>query len=198
MYENSTLCTKWFVQQANATGSFIVHQANAAGAFIVHQGNVVEHFGSYEQQNGVHPQWLNGITKCCHDVVWNIAYQAYEYQTVFSQNFRWTRSINILLKPENCIHEQTYCNQWVISSYKGGWQMTVETIRTGDFSMYFHAKRRDHKHGQNIHQMHYHNYLNQVRHLISHQRPYGPCRYMAFHSIAHHFPFFMKDWTLKE
>ena len=47
MYENSTLCTKWFVHQANTAGTFIVHQANAAGAFIVHQGNVVEHFGSY-------------------------------------------------------------------------------------------------------------------------------------------------------
>ena len=47
MYENSTLCTKRFVHQANAAGTFIVHQANAAGAFIVHQGNAVEHFGSY-------------------------------------------------------------------------------------------------------------------------------------------------------
>ena len=43
MYENSTLCTKWFV-----------HKANAAGAFIVHQGNIVEHFGSYIKWNGVH------------------------------------------------------------------------------------------------------------------------------------------------
>ena len=47
MYENSTLGTKWFVHQENATGAFIVHHANAAGAFIVHQGNVLEHFGSY-------------------------------------------------------------------------------------------------------------------------------------------------------
>ena len=52
MYENSTLCTKWFVHQANTAGTFIVHQANAAGAFIVHQGNVVEHSGSYIKQNG--------------------------------------------------------------------------------------------------------------------------------------------------
>ena len=35
-YENQ----KWFVQQANAAGTFIVYQA--AGAFIVHKGNVVE------------------------------------------------------------------------------------------------------------------------------------------------------------
>ena len=52
MYENSTLCTNWFVHQANTTGAFIVHQANAAGAFIVHQGNVVEHFGSYIKHCG--------------------------------------------------------------------------------------------------------------------------------------------------
>ena len=56
IYENFTLCTKWFVHQTNATGAFIVHKANAAGAFIVHQGNVVEHFGSYIKQNGVHPR----------------------------------------------------------------------------------------------------------------------------------------------
>ena len=58
MYENSTLCTNWFVHQANTAGAFIVHQANAAGAFIVHQGNVVEHLGSYIKRNGVHPQWI--------------------------------------------------------------------------------------------------------------------------------------------
>ena len=57
MYENSTLCTNWFVHQANTAGAFIVHQANAAGVFIVHQGNVVEHFGWYIKRNGVHPQW---------------------------------------------------------------------------------------------------------------------------------------------
>ena len=45
MYENSTLCTKWFVHQANTAGAFIVHQANATEALIVHQGNGVEHFG---------------------------------------------------------------------------------------------------------------------------------------------------------
>ena len=59
MYENSTLCTKWFVHQANATAAFIVHQANAAEPCIVHQGNVVEHFGSYIMNNGVHSR---GIT----------------------------------------------------------------------------------------------------------------------------------------
>ena len=47
MYENSTLCTNWFVHQANTAGAFIVHQANATGTFIVHQGSFVEHFGSY-------------------------------------------------------------------------------------------------------------------------------------------------------
>ena len=47
MYENSTLCTNWFIHQANTAGAFILHQGNAAGAFIVHQGNVVEHFRSY-------------------------------------------------------------------------------------------------------------------------------------------------------
>ena len=47
MHENYTLCTNWFVHQANAAGVFIVHLGNTAGAFIVHQGNVVEHFGSY-------------------------------------------------------------------------------------------------------------------------------------------------------
>ena len=36
LYENSTLCKKSFVHQANPAGTFIVHQANAAGAFIVH------------------------------------------------------------------------------------------------------------------------------------------------------------------
>ena len=46
-YENSTLCTNWFVHHANTTGAFIVHHVNTAGAFIVHQGNAVEHFGSY-------------------------------------------------------------------------------------------------------------------------------------------------------
>ena len=47
MYENSTLCTNWFVHQANTTGAFIVHQGNAAGTFIVHQENDMEHFRSY-------------------------------------------------------------------------------------------------------------------------------------------------------
>ena len=48
MYENSTLCTKCCVHQANAAGAFTIHQANAAGTCImVHQRNVAEHFGSY-------------------------------------------------------------------------------------------------------------------------------------------------------
>ena len=64
MYENSTLCTKWFVHQANTAGTFIVHQANATGAFIVHQGNDVEHIGSYiAWQNGVYPRWLTRVAR---------------------------------------------------------------------------------------------------------------------------------------
>ena len=58
MYENSTLCTNWFVHQANIAGTFIVHQGNAAGAFIVHQGNVVEHFGSYIKAEQSSPTML--------------------------------------------------------------------------------------------------------------------------------------------
>ena len=55
MYENFTLCTNWFVHQANTAGAFSVHQANAAGTFIVHQGNVVEHFGSYIKAERISP-----------------------------------------------------------------------------------------------------------------------------------------------
>ena len=61
MYENPTLCTNWFVHQANTTGAFIVHQA--AGAFILHQGNVVEHFGSYIKAERSSPTMILGISK---------------------------------------------------------------------------------------------------------------------------------------
>ena len=67
MYENSTLCTNWFVHEANTTGAFIVHQGNAAGACIVHQGNVVEHFGSYIKAERSSPTvwwgWTDGWTR---------------------------------------------------------------------------------------------------------------------------------------
>ena len=60
MYENSTLCTKWFVHQANAAGTFIVHQANAAGAFIVHQGNVVEQLQFvHKVERSSHTMWMH-------------------------------------------------------------------------------------------------------------------------------------------
>ena len=35
-FENSTLCTKWFLHQVNATGAVIVHQTNAGGVSILH------------------------------------------------------------------------------------------------------------------------------------------------------------------
>ena len=60
MYEKSTLCTNWFVHQANTAGTFIVHQANVAGAFIVHGGNVVEHFESYIKSGTEFTHSVNG------------------------------------------------------------------------------------------------------------------------------------------
>ena len=69
IYENSTLCTNWFVHQANTAGAFIVHQANAAGTFIVHQGNVAEHFGSYIKAERSSPtvQWRARGHHRCHE-----------------------------------------------------------------------------------------------------------------------------------
>ena len=69
MYENSTLCTNWFVHQANTAGAFIVHQGNVTGAFIVHQGNVAEHFGSYIKAERSSPTVVTGKIFSFGDVI---------------------------------------------------------------------------------------------------------------------------------